>query len=94
MLRCSAVYLAGTYGATGGARAFALPLPYCYASPVRIPGSSKSPHQEAPMRQITKTVTLPIDAKPFTFRLRKMDALHRCTVEKRGVNERPLSGNG
>ena len=28
MLRCSAVYLTGTYGATGGARAFALPLPY------------------------------------------------------------------
>ena len=29
MLRCSAVYLVGTYGATGGARANALPLPYC-----------------------------------------------------------------
>ena len=28
MLRCSAVYLTGTYGATGGARANALPLPY------------------------------------------------------------------
>ena len=28
MLRCSAVYLTGTYGATGGARAMALSLPY------------------------------------------------------------------
>ena len=28
MLRCSAVYLTGTYGATGGARVNTLPLPY------------------------------------------------------------------
>ena len=28
MLRCSAVYLTGTYGAMGGARATTLPLPY------------------------------------------------------------------
>ena len=37
MLRCSAVYLTGTYGAMGGARANALPLPY-YAISVRITG--------------------------------------------------------
>ena len=27
------------------------------------------------MRQITKTLQLPVDGKPFTFRLRKLDAL-------------------
>ncbi|MBO7662358.1 MAG: hypothetical protein J6U01_03210 [Clostridia bacterium] len=27
------------------------------------------------MRQITKTLRLPVDGKPFTFRLRKLDAL-------------------
>ena len=31
MLRCCAVYLTNMYGATGGAKAMALPLPYCYA---------------------------------------------------------------
>ena len=35
------------------------------------------------MRQITKTVTLPIDAKPFTFRLRKMDALTGACLLRR-----------
>ena len=42
------------------------------------------------MRQITKTVTLTIDAKPFTFRLRKMDALTgACLLRRLSALEPP-----
>lgn len=35
---------------------------------------------EAPMRQITKTIQLEIDKKPYTFRLKKLDAFSGATL--------------
>lgn len=39
------------------------------------------------MRQIAKTLQIPIDGKPFTFRLRKMDALSGACLLRKLANQ-------